>query len=635
MKNTVPAVGARSSIAIGEELVWGVPVDPTHLIEFTSESLTAEEEELQSEGIRGDRGRHQLIRGRLTISGDINYEQAASGFGMLIRHALGDYIQIGRVDGGAHARVESALEGGDPLHIETDNDGEIVILPLSKDHSGGFPEAGRFVVVDRSGAGGTLAVQGGGVGFEYETYTLSAMSHADSVQDETDAAYTNDVVTVTVYPELGPEGQYVRPSFNPNGGLIEYGHRRRRAKYYKATDEDVTIDGNNEPGVKLFMDPEDVAVGDIAAGDFIFGFAGFALTGATVDNFDDGTGAGPTLKRGSWIYEFDEDFDGVYTHHIERGRFLPEGLTIEVDRDAAVFLYSGVQVDTLTITADANAIVEGSVGLVGRAEYAMAELVEDVLPGVAGQSRDYILVKGAEAFPNPDDRPDMDEAILTIGERTNIRYNKKELAGPGDGIGYEPADDVWKLTLVDKTEVVSFHPKGSNVDCRTSRRIENIVKGDNTPLTAFESVIYIDGTYEEVLSAEVTLNNNINTDKMGLGSRSPLAVVAEVAEVDATLSMEFDDGKHYKRFINGDFFYLELKCISESADALIGETGIPAQMYVILPRCKFNGETPNVADRSFIEHDMPITAVVDNDYDTTDLVIILVNGLQEDVEKSP
>lgn len=639
IKNTVPAVGARASIVIGEEAQWGTAVDPTHLISFNSESLSASEETIMSEAIRGDRGRHELIQGSLEVSGDIEFEQSASGFGMLLRHALGDYLRLDNVDGGVHARCETALTNGKPLLVDTELGDNYIILPLAKEHSGGFPASGSFVVVDRTGTTNQLRLQGGagsGDGFTYTSYNQSALSHVASVAAEPDAAYTADPVAVIVYPELTPDGTYRRPDFNANGGLIEYGHRRTQAKYYKAVDVDVTIDATPQPGKKLFMDPADVVVGDIVAGDYIFGFAGLADTGATVVDFTNTSAAIAELSRGAWIYEYDTTFAGVYTHHMERGRYLPEGLTVEIDRDAAVFLYSGVKVGSVNWSASAGEIVSGSFGLIGRAEYAMAELVEDALPGLDANSRTYILVTDAEAFPDPATRADMTEAVITIGERTGIRYSAKELAGAADGIGYTDADEVYKLTLVDNTELTTFYPKGSNVDCKTSRRVAaaDLRKGSNTPLTAFESVIFVDGTYEEVLSAEVTLENNINTDKMGLGSRFVLAVVAEIAEVSATLTMEFDDGKHYKRFRKGDFFFLEVKCISEASDAEINNTGIPAQQYVILPRCKFDGETPDVADQSFIEHDMPVTAVVDDDYETTDIICILVNGNQYDVENA-
>ena len=649
-KNTVQATGARASVAIGEESIWGEAVNPTHALAFTSEGLSASEETLESEAIRGDRGRHNIIPGVLDISGDISFEQAASGFGMLIRHTLGDYIKAPNCDGGVHGRME------DDVLTAVGEDTDRGVLPLAKEHSGGFLAAtGTFAVVDRAGANNSLRFDKDATGYEYDTYTRSERSHVHSVTP-TDSDHPEEATTggasITIYPIARPDGSgYDVPEFNDNGGLLEIGPSRRKVKYTGQMAVQVTIGGGNVDTVKLFLDTNDVPADNtgtnpVEAGDFVFGFAGFAWADVSTVN------ANLVAAKGSFVYEYEEtEYNGVFTHHIERGRYLPEGLTVEVDRDAAVFMYTGCKGSSFTWSFETNSIVTATSSLLGQKEHAMATLVEDVLPATSpiGDPDDvdatgYILIENAEAFPNPADagRTEMDAAEITIGERTGIYYNEKVLAGAGDGKGYTDEDEVYKLVLSNadgtidsgaNAQVEMFHPAGSNVDNRTPRVVADPVTGKDDPLTSFESMVYIDGYYEEVLSGEVSLENNLNADKYGLGSKNRLAVIAEQAEVSATLTMEFDDGKHYNRFKNGSFFYLEFKCISETQGAEIGATGILPQQYVILPRCKFNGETPVVSDRSFIQSDMPIMAIVDDEYETTDLICILVNGQTEDVEQ--
>lgn len=653
-ENTVQAVGARASIAIGEESNWGTAVDPTHKIAFLSESFSAEEDTIQSEAIRGDRGVYDLIAGTLDVSGDLSYEQAASGFGMVIRHVLGDYIKAQGCDGGVHGRMEV-----DNLVVASGHVGDPrVILPLAKEHSGGFKEAGgSFAVVDRGGANNSLRFDNdsgdtdtdGVLGHPFDEYTPSEFTHVHSVNasDLDPADGTTSIASITLYPITLPDGSYAVPDVSSIGGYFEVGPNRDKMRYVATAATTVTIDSVSVDTVKLFIDTADFAPGatspPITAGDACFTYACLVHTSVGATDFP----TSPPITKGAWVYEYEEtQYSSVYTHHIERGRYLPEGLTIEIDRDAAVFLYSGMKGSSITWTFDSNAIVNASASFSGQRELAMATLVEDVLPGTSADGNPlngsgYILVENADAFPDPNTRADMDAAMITIGERTGIYYNQKVLAGAGDGLGYSAEDEVYKLVLSDDAGVADaslvdrFAPAGSNVDCRTPRRLGNAFEADDAPLTSFESMVYVDGYYEEVLSGEVTLENNLNGDKYGLGSRNRLAVVAEQADVSASLTMEFDDGKHYNRFRNTDYFYLEFKSISEADGAEIGTSGILPQQYVILPKCKFNGDTPQVGDRSFIEHDMPITGVVDREYDTKDLVCILVNGVSKDVEGTP
>lgn len=600
---TAPATGARGAIRVGNEVSYGVLVQPTHLIDFTSETLSAEENTLESEAIRDDRGRHQVIRGQLDVQGDIAFEQSVSGFAILYRAALGDYLLAPKVDGGIHARLAranvvdvEAAPGGEDSHV----------LVFAEDHSGGFEDAGgRFALVYRDGTGSLAFDDGAGAGYAYDSYTPSARTYVTAVNPAdggytgaTDTAFSVELAEVT-----NAHGHLVAPRFNPAGGVVKLGQNRFEYRYFEY----------DEATRKLYLNADDVAAnGAPAVSDFALGLACLTNT-ATTGTFAPSSG----LDVGHWVYQWDSDYDGVFTHHIERGRRLPVGLTVEIDRDAAIFLYTGMKIDTMTLTFEANSIVTGSFTFIGREEHSIVQLMADVVPGATS-----IIVDRADAFPTPDP---VNGAILTIGEETDIRYFSKT----------QNPDGTWTLggisaNLGQVESIHRFHEKGENVDSRSSTRAPVVHEGNNTPLSAFEILVYMDGYFEEVMAGSITLANNLATDKYALGSKFRLATIEGRAEVDGSLTMEFDDGKHYKKFLESEFFSLEFKCVSEGDDSEIGHTGVPSQAYYFMPKCRFSGTTPQISGPEIIQHDMPFTAIVDDELKTTDLVIILVNDNPND-----
>ena len=351
-------------------------------------------------------------------------------------------------------------------------------------------------------------------------------------------------------------------------------------------------------------------------------------TPALLDQFADGAAI---AKIGNWIYQEIDDQD-VFTHHIERGKRLPVGLTVEVDRDAAIFVYTGVRVNTVSCTFESGDVASGTFSLLGKAEHAMATLQNDVVPDAVEIVVDkvYAFPSAAQAQDQDPFDPAEDKFILTIGEETDIYYQwiRKNADGTFTIGGIPTSADAG----YEKNAIEQFHPRRSNVDSRSSIKAATTVKGQNTPLSSFEIMVYIDGYFEEVLSASLTLNNNLDTDKFFLGDRFRAFAAEGLAEVEGSLGMEFDDGKHYVKFLNGEYFTLEIKCINEDDDALIGQSQVPAQAYFFSPRCKYSGDTPNIESRDIINHDMPFMGTYDDKHKTTDLVVILVNGLSQDAE---
>jgi hypothetical protein len=647
---TQAATGSRGAIHVGQEKVYGVIEPPTHLIEFTSESISASEDTLMSEAIRESRGRHHIIRGTLDIQGDINFEQNASGLGILYKNALGDYIRLDNTDGGVHARCERdgvvVIETPASLHSPTQQPLRFVI-PFTRDHTGGFKPTGtapnlpKLNVVTRNNFGQLEELNNSGAGYDYNSYNVSAETYmlGQAVEDDSYVGGSGtNVVALPVAWVKDYTGALVSPDFNPNGGIIKVGHFRKELHYF-AYDA-----GDAVSGGKLFISPASLDVANIAQieleydSSYVLGLASVVKLGhrdvsdpqnhVVVDNFQD---AALICKLGNWVYQFDSTLSGVYTHHIERGKRLPVGLTIEIDRDAAIFVYTGARVNTLTCNFESRAIATGTVSFVGKAEYAMSTLEMDALPGAK-----EIVVDKIEAFPasliesapQGDYDPAKPVGMLTIREETEIYY--QWIVKRPDGrftLGGIPASGDNSIQL--------FHPMRSNVDSRSSIKAENVYVGLDTPMTAFEIMCYIDGYFEEVLSASFTVNHNLDTDKFFLGDRFRAFAVEGRTEIEGTLGMEFDDGKHYIKFLNGEYFALEIKCISEDFDAIIPGTEVPSQAYFFMPRCKFSGETPTIDGPDIINHDMPFMATYDDKLKTTDLVAIFVNGNPHDVEAAP
>ena len=603
---TSPATGARGRITVGEETTYGVAVSPTHIVGFTSESLASSENVLESEEINADRGRHKLIRGNLDVAGDISFEQSASGFGMVLRHALYDYVRCPRTDGGIHARVNT-----DALISLTTVDaiGTTSILRLADDLSSTFQSAGLAAFVYRDATTNALTfLDNTQAGYDYDSVQMQVQTYitAKTLTDSTHSGGVTGVTKFTLAQLYDSTGALVDPELNPNGGLIALGPDRVEVRFFESN--------ATGAGTEIWIHPDDTAtVAAIVVNDAAVAIPSMVRRGSAIAI------PAPALKVGTWVLQFDtafEDGNGViaYTHLIERGKYSPTGLTCEIDRDAMIFVYTGNKVNSLTLNFDTNSIVSGTVSMIGRREDSTVKLMDDVVPGSA-----TVRVNGRTAFPAA--------GVITIGEETGMTYSSVT----------DNLDGTYTLNMADTntantTAIQRAHFKGENVDSRTSTAVATPYEGNNSPLTAFETLVYIDGYFEEVLSGTLTLNNNLNTDKYGLGSRYKLATVEQRAVVEASLNMEFDDGKHYKKFVEGEYFSLEFKCVSEADDSLIGATGVYSQAYYYLPKCKFDGTTPTIQGDSYITHDMPITAVVDDELNTTDLVIFLVNAAIDDVE---
>ena len=620
--STSPAVGARGRIIIGEQLQYEVPVRPTHILDFNSESIAATENMLQSEAIRFSRGINKLAKGSTDITGDINFELSASGYGVLLKHALGDYVKLETVDGGLHARVavdaaqvidagDSSIDGTDIWLLADETD-----ITIPNTAGGGLAVVYRDTTANKT----LLASDNAGAGFGFQHMNPYGFSFATAVVDP-DNTYTGyvaaSVVSVVIAPVADGAGNPVNVIASTGAGIIEYGSARRSVRYFEAIPllQAVT---NIPIGTRIFLDPSQAIVGDAATypaiGDVI-------VVKATVA----GVATLAPLRRGAFVYHFHpvaytSPQGTAWTHHLERGRFLPtSGLTVEVDRDAVVFLYSGIKVNTLTLNFETSAIVNGSFSVVGKEEFAIAPLSNDVIPGATEL---FIPDYWHHSFPAAG-------GIISIGERTGITYTTKTVNSSNSGLTRLSGIPASGLASIDRT-----HQRGSNVDSRTSIRAATVYESNQDPLTAFEINVFIDGAYEEVLAASLTLNNNLNTDKFGLGSYTRLQSVEQRATVEGSMTLEFDDGKNYNKFRQATYFSIKFKCVSSAETSEIGSTSVLSQNYYFCPRARYSGTTPAIEGDSYITHEMPFMAIVDEALDTTDLVVILVNDAEFDAESA-
>jgi hypothetical protein len=90
------ASGLAGQIGFADEVTYGTYVAPTRFLEFLSESLVLERERIESAGIRaGRRVLHRWAAGVQRVTGDVVFEVAPQGFGLIWKHILGGVATTG------------------------------------------------------------------------------------------------------------------------------------------------------------------------------------------------------------------------------------------------------------------------------------------------------------------------------------------------------------------------------------------------------------------------------------------------------------------------------------------------------------------------------------------------------------
>lgn len=602
-----PAVGINGRIITGNETVPGQPVKNNLLdrnVCFTSESLQQSENVLESATICGcgsARSRVKETRGTLDVNGDISVEFSAQEYGRFIRHALGAAVVCPNVSGMAHGQllVQYAPAPGSPFASN---------LIFSNYAVGFTPEGGTFGIVYRDDQGNLKYDDNAGAGYAYGAAT-------EYFQTSVATADADILTSLTLELNKGPNGEmFPSPGTGGEVGVfvVEVDGVKYSVGYTAVTDN----------GATFSVTIDSALVGDIVAAAEYFNAAttlevfvgtpayiypcltevdASAFSDADYANHENGvTGAG-VIDSGCWIYQIWEeagDFDNLlFTHHLEIDDELPEGLTINVLRDTVNFLYSGMKVNDWTVNFDSQAYITSTWSFLGIAEYSVVSLAREAKVG----DTTIYLNQEPVAF-----REGVNTGgYLTIGEEQKIAYTAVD---PPE----TSASGLWEITGIPASGIESIqmtHHIGENVDCSVNAADPEPACEDAPRFSSYEAAVAMDYKLIEVLSGSITLNNNIGGDKFMLGSRYRAALREGRANVSGQITVEFDDGQHYNRFIKGEYFSIEFRalCEDEEFTTKLG-TYAPIGTSFYLPSCKYNGTTPSIQDDSYLNTDMPFNA---------------------------
>jgi hypothetical protein len=90
------ASGLAGQLGLSDEVTYGTFVAPSRWFEFTEESISFERERIESQGIRaGRRVLHRWAAGVQRVTGDVTFELAAQGFGIIFKHVFGGVATTG------------------------------------------------------------------------------------------------------------------------------------------------------------------------------------------------------------------------------------------------------------------------------------------------------------------------------------------------------------------------------------------------------------------------------------------------------------------------------------------------------------------------------------------------------------
>ena len=374
------------------------------------------------------------------------------------------------------------------------------------------------------------------------------------------------------------------------------------------------------------------------------------------------------VKDNAWAFPTDAvKFAGCYLHYLELGTDLPVGLNVDVMRDIALFVYTGMKIGTWTMNFNANEIVKGTFSFIGREELCGGVLTSEVNNTIAiPLAVTNVPISDARIFCN---YPGTTSKMM-IGHEGDIFYTLPSplsatlntdagmddpvpvtIQTPASALGAirEGTDQVghpalgWADWPSVAGRVLWGYFKGNAVVPMTGRACTAAGPADlrNTlvdlpPYSFFEANVLMStglvnddpaavvlpiktagrqGLEEiEVMNASFTLENNLYTDKYALGSRFRVKTIEQRRTLTGTLSFEFDNLVQYRKFFDGRMFSFIIKCISIDPDKGFCGTGtvdVPYSTCFYFPKCKYTGATPTSDGPDMIMTDMPFSAFVD------------------------
>lgn len=190
--------GLSAQLGVGEEVTYGTPVTVTKFTEFLSEELVAEQENINSEGLRPGKLTQTSNRwtpGKISCGGSVELEVASNGHGVFFKHMLGA------------AAVEEVEEDEVYLHTFT---------------PGALPP-GLTVQVGRTANTGTTHA------FTYTGCRVGSWELSASVDDLLNLSMdvlgreelTNVALATAVYPEGGGTFNFTKGSLTIDGIAAE------------------------------------------------------------------------------------------------------------------------------------------------------------------------------------------------------------------------------------------------------------------------------------------------------------------------------------------------------------------------------------------------------------------------------
>lgn len=103
--------GLDAQIGFAAESTWGTPVTVTRFVEFNTESLKSEPTWLEPAGLRTGTKHKRVSRirqSRKNVSGDVEFDLATKGMGLLIKHMLGSTVTTTTlISGSAYKQIHT------------------------------------------------------------------------------------------------------------------------------------------------------------------------------------------------------------------------------------------------------------------------------------------------------------------------------------------------------------------------------------------------------------------------------------------------------------------------------------------------------------------------------------------------
>lgn len=359
----------------------------------------------------------------------------------------------------------------------------------------------------------------------------------------------------------------------------------------------------------------------------------FTWTGTT-----DGTsltgvsGLGIACIEGDRLFLTDStSYTSVYTHYFEANKTLPTSLTIEVGRDIAFFTYTGMKVNQLTETFTAQEFLTGTLSFIGRAEASGALTQSTIAAGdttVTLKNNTFLLQDGT-GLVGYRQRTAAGAMIGSLNYYLQIE-GENDILYTGININTNGSAVIFGIPSSGTGSITRSHAANVPIVPQSTAAESTLTPPSTEPLTSFQAAIYMDNTFQEVLSASYTLNNNLFDGKFQLGDKFRAQLPEQRREVTGTVQVEFDDMVLYKKFTDSVFVELEIRTVDDGSYGQIGSTGVYRQKHLIFPKIKYTGTTPNIGGPDVIQVDMPFQSIYDSDDDEPELIMIIVNSVERD-----